>query len=182
MKTTLTVSFLCTLSLSIAAYGDDLKNIDAFRDAATKANSVLTVPDWEQTPEAVAVTFEDKPLTYRGLNERANLLAHHLRQRGVGPEVLVGLYMERSLDMVIGLLGILKAGGAYVPLDPAYPVERLGFMVKDSQAALLLSQARVRLDIRRMCPYSSAVLGSAGGGGAGKGECQIVCVSGCGGH
>ena len=95
----------------------------------------------ERTPDAVAVVFEDQQLTYRELNPRANQLAHHLRALGVGPEVLVGICMERSLEMVIGLLGILKAGGAYVPLDPAYPQERLAFMLEDAQAPVLLTQA-----------------------------------------
>jgi non-ribosomal peptide synthetase component F len=98
----------------------------------------------ERTPEAAAVTFEDKPLTYRELNERANRLAHYLQKSGVGPQTIVAVCFERSLEMIVALLGILKAGGVYLPLDPAYPVERLAFMVKDSQASLLLSQARHR--------------------------------------
>ncbi len=97
----------------------------------------------EQTPDAVAVVFEDSTLTYRQLNSRANQLAHHLQALGVGPEVLVGICVERSLDMLVGLLGILKAGGAYVPLDPAYPSERLSFMLEDSQAPVLLTQQRL---------------------------------------
>jgi amino acid adenylation domain-containing protein len=96
------------------------------------------------TPEATAVTFESSALTYGELNLRANQLAHYLKKRGVGPEVLVGICVKRSLDMVIGLLGILKAGGAYVPLDPAYPTERLDFMLKDSRARLLLTHESVR--------------------------------------
>jgi amino acid adenylation domain-containing protein len=94
----------------------------------------------ERTPDAVAVVFEDQQLTYRELNERANQVAHHLQRLGVGPEVLVGLCMERSLEMVVGLLGILKAGGAYVPLDPAYPQERLAFMLEDAGVPILLTQ------------------------------------------
>ena len=97
----------------------------------------------EKSPDAVAVTFEDQQLTYRELNKRANQLAHYLRKRGVGPDVLVAICVERSLEMVVGLLGILKAGGAYVPLDPEYPQERLTFMVEDAQPAVLLTQARV---------------------------------------
>ena len=81
----------------------------------------------EKTPDAVAVVFEDQQLTYRELNKRANQLAHYLRKLGVGPEVLVGICVERSLEMVVGLLGILKAGGAYVPLDPEYPQGAIGF-------------------------------------------------------
>jgi amino acid adenylation domain-containing protein len=95
----------------------------------------------ELTPDAEAVLFEDKQLTYRELNQRANCLAHHLRTLGVGPEVLVGICVERSLEMVVGLLGILKAGGAYVPLDPSYPSERLAFMLEDSSVSVLLTQA-----------------------------------------
>src|SRR4028118_1305289 len=97
----------------------------------------------EQTPDAVAVVFGDEQLTYKELNQRANQLAHHLGNLGVGPEVLVGICVERSLEMVVGLLGILKAGGAYVPLDPAYPPERLVFMLEDAQVAVLLTQARL---------------------------------------
>ena len=96
----------------------------------------------EKTPEAIAVQFEGNQLTYRQLNARANQLAHHLEGLGVGPEKLVGICVERSLDMVIGLLGILKAGGAYVPLDPAYPRQRLKFMLKDAQCSFLLTQRR----------------------------------------
>jgi amino acid adenylation domain-containing protein len=98
----------------------------------------------EKTPEAVAVVFEGKELTYRELNIRANQLAHYLRKQGVGPEVLVGICMERSLEMVVGLLGILKAGGAYVPLDPEYPKDRLVFILKDANPALCLTQASLR--------------------------------------
>jgi len=97
----------------------------------------------EQRPDAVAVVFEDEQLTYKELNQRANQLAHHLGNLGVGPEVLVGICVERSLEMVVGVLGILKAGGAYVPLDPAYPPERLAFMLEDSQVGVLLTQARL---------------------------------------
>ncbi len=97
----------------------------------------------ERTPEAIAVVFEDQQLTYRELNARANRLAHYLKKRGVGPEVLVGICVERSLEMVVGLLGILKAGGAYVSLDPAYPKERLAFMVEDAQVPVLLTLHRL---------------------------------------
>jgi amino acid adenylation domain-containing protein len=94
----------------------------------------------ERSPHAVAVAYEDVQLTYRELNARANQLAHYLRRLGVGPEALVGICMERSVEMVVGLLGILKAGGAYVPLDPAYPKERLAFMLEDTQTPVLLTQ------------------------------------------
>ncbi|MBD2385754.1 non-ribosomal peptide synthetase [Cylindrospermum sp. FACHB-282] len=96
-----------------------------------------------RSPDAIAVVFEDKQLTYRELNQRANQLAHHLQQQGVGPEVLVGICVERSLEMVVGILAILKAGGAYLPLDPVYPPERLGFMLEDAQISVLLTQQQL---------------------------------------
>ena len=94
----------------------------------------------ERTPERVAVVFEGEELSYGELNRRANQVARYLRKRGVGPEVLVGIAVERSLAMVVGVLGILKAGGAYVPLDVEYPKERLGFMLQDTGVKVLLSQ------------------------------------------
>jgi amino acid adenylation domain-containing protein len=97
----------------------------------------------EQTPDAVAVVFEDEQLTYGELNSRANQVAHHLRSLGVGPDSLVGICVERSLEMVVGLFGILKAGAAYVPLDPGYPAERLAFMLKDTQVLVLLTQQQL---------------------------------------
>lgn len=92
-----------------------------------------------RTPETAAVVFEGQQLTYRTLNERANQLAHYLRRLGVGPEVPVGLCLDRSLEMMVGICGILKAGGAYVPLDPAYPPERLSFVIQDTQMLVLLT-------------------------------------------
>jgi amino acid adenylation domain-containing protein/thioester reductase-like protein len=93
-----------------------------------------------QTPAAIAVTFEDKDLTYQELNERANQLAHYLQSLGVKPETLVGVCIERSLDMLVALLAVLKAGGAYVPLDPSYPADRLAFMIEDSELPILLTE------------------------------------------
>ncbi len=93
----------------------------------------------ERTPHAVAVVFEQEQLTYAELNGRANQLARHLRKLGVGPEVRVGICLERSVEMVVGLLGILKAGGAYVPLDPEQPPERLQFMIEDAKPAVILT-------------------------------------------
>jgi len=94
----------------------------------------------ERTPDAIAVFFQDQQLTYRELNNRANQLAHYLQKLGVKPNVLVGICIERSLDMIVGLLGILKAGGAYVPLDPSYPQDRIEYMLNDSQIKILLTQ------------------------------------------
>jgi amino acid adenylation domain-containing protein len=101
----------------------------------------------ERTPDTIAVKFEDKALTYRELNQQANQLAHYLRGLGVGPDTLVGVYMERSLEMVVSLYGVLKAGGAYVPLDPEYPAERVAFMLEDAQAPVLLTQQKLVADL-----------------------------------
>ncbi|MBN3950378.1 MAG: amino acid adenylation domain-containing protein [Nostoc sp. NMS7] len=94
----------------------------------------------ERTPNAVAVVFAEEQLSYQELNRRANQLAYYLQKLGVAPEVQVGICVERSLEMVVGLIGILKAGGAYVPLDPDYPQERLAFMLEDAQVSVLLTQ------------------------------------------
>ncbi|MBW8833469.1 MAG: amino acid adenylation domain-containing protein, partial [Burkholderiales bacterium] len=96
------------------------------------------------SPEATAVVFEDQQLSYAELNQRANQLAHVLRSRGIGPDRLVALCMERSLDMVVALLGILKAGGAYVPIDPTYPPERQAYMLKDAQPAAVLTHSALQ--------------------------------------
>ncbi|MEH2065245.1 MAG: amino acid adenylation domain-containing protein [Nostoc sp.] len=94
----------------------------------------------ERTPNNIAVAFNNQQITYAELNTRANQLAHYLQYLGVSAEVLVGICVERSLDMIVGILGILKAGGAYVPLDPHYPQERLAFMLEDTQVSILLTQ------------------------------------------
>ena len=119
----------------------------------------------ERTPDAVAIITAPmlgKRLTYRELNERANQLAHYLIKLGVGPEVLVGICIERSLEMVVGLLAILKAGGAYVPLDPHLPQERLAFMVSDSDVRVLLTSEKWRGRLAQIAPPA-------------KGR-QIVCL------
>ena len=97
-----------------------------------------------QRPEAVAVVAGAQTLTYAALNARANQLARYLQRHGVGPDVLVALCVERSVELVVGMLGVLKAGGAYVPLDPSYPPARLAFMLEDTAAPVLLTQAAVR--------------------------------------
>lgn len=94
----------------------------------------------ERTPNNIAVVFNNQQLTYAELNARANQLAHYLQHLGVSAEILVGICVERSLEMLVGILGILKAGGAYVPLDPHYPQERLAFMLEDTQVSVLLTQ------------------------------------------
>jgi amino acid adenylation domain-containing protein len=104
-----------------------------------------------RTPNNVAVVFDGATLSYAELNARANQLAHYLRGIGVGAEDLVGICVERSLEMIIGLLGILKAGGAYVPLDPAYPQERLTYMLTDAQPAIVLTQQAVQERVNLTC-------------------------------
>ena len=100
-------------------------------------------------PEAVALVHEERSLSYGELNRRANRLAHHLRERGVRPDSRVAICVERSLDMVVGLLGIMKAGGAYVPLDPAYPSDRLAFMLADSAPVLALTHGAAQAALQR---------------------------------
>ncbi len=109
----------------------------------------------ERTPARVAIACEGEKLTYAELNARANQLAHHLRGQGVGPEIVVGLYVERTPDMVIGILGILKAGAAYVPIDPSYPRERIAYLLSDSEAPVLLTQERM---VSRLPPHEAKVL------------------------
>jgi amino acid adenylation domain-containing protein len=113
-----------------------------------------------RTPGAVAIIFEDQQHTYHELNRRANQVAHYLQSLGVGPDVRMGLLMERSLDILVALLGILKAGGAYVPLDPIYPQERIRFMLEDVQVSVLVTQS----DLAANLPDLGAM--------------QVVCVDG----
>jgi natural product biosynthesis luciferase-like monooxygenase protein len=108
-----------------------------------------------RTPDATALVFDEQELSYAELNARANRLAAQLREQGVGPDVLVGVCVERSLEMMIGLLAIHKAGGAYVPLDPTYPKERIGFMLQDSQAPVLLTQLSL---MAKLPPHNATVI------------------------
>jgi amino acid adenylation domain-containing protein len=107
----------------------------------------------ERRPAVAAVVYEDQQLSYGELNERANQLAHYLRRLGVGPEVLVGLLLERSLELVVGVMGILKAGGAYVPLNPSYPAARIGVML--DSAPVLLTQERL---VKTLPPHAAQVV------------------------
>ena len=130
------------------AGGDGVAAEDAAAAAAGSAEegaSPATLPSLfaaqaVRTPDAVAVIFGDRELTYAALDAHANRLAHHLQSLGVGPETMVGLMVERSPEMLVGLIGILKAGGAYLPLDPQYPRERLAFMLSDAGAPVLVTQ------------------------------------------
>jgi natural product biosynthesis luciferase-like monooxygenase protein len=108
-----------------------------------------------RTPDATAVTFENRSLTYRALNERANRLAAHLRSLGVGPDRLVGIHLERSENLVVAVLGVLKAGGAYLPLDPNYPDDRIAFMIDDAAAPVIITE---RETIGRLPAHSASVV------------------------
>src|SRR5205085_1777135 len=109
----------------------------------------------KRTPQATAVIFEGRRLTYEELNQRANKLAGYLQASGIGPELLVGISMERSLEMIVALLGVLKAGGAYVPLDPTYPRERLAFMMEDADVQLVLTQSHL---VQQLPDYGAPVV------------------------
>jgi len=116
--------------------------IDAARGASSRERYVprLVADQAAATPDAVAVVAGREEITYRELDTRANRLGHHLRARGVGPDVVVGLCLERSIDFVVGALGVLKAGGAYLPLDPTHPTERLHFMLTDARVPVLVTR------------------------------------------
>ncbi len=103
----------------------------------------LVTQQAEATPEKIAVSFEGQTLTYQELHQRSNQLAHYLQKKGVKPDDLVGICVDRSLEMLVGLLGVLKAGGAYVPIDPNYPPDRVEYMIENSQAKVLLTQQRL---------------------------------------
>ncbi|MGH8547300.1 MAG: amino acid adenylation domain-containing protein [Methylococcales bacterium] len=112
----------------------------------------------EKTPEAIAVVHEDRQLSYRELNARANRIGHYLQALGVGPESLVGLCVQRSLELVVGILGILKAGGAYEPIDPNYPEERIAFMVEDAALSLVLTHRATLPTIIEVVPDGMVVV------------------------
>jgi amino acid adenylation domain-containing protein len=137
---------ICKYPLLTAAQKHQL--LEEWNHTDTIFDNKLCVHQWfeaqvEQTPDAVAVVYEQQKLTYRELNQKANQLAHHLQSLGVKSEQLVGICVERSLEMVIGMLAILKAGGAYVPLDPTYPQERLTYMLEDAGVSVLLTQSKL---------------------------------------
>jgi len=136
---------ICELSMLSAAERQRL--VVEWNDTESPFPSQLCIQELfeaqaARTPEQIAVVSEQEALSYEELNERANQLAHYLRRLGVGPEVLVGLMLERSPAMVVALLGVLKAGGAYVPLDPHYPAERLSYMLRDAGVAVLVTEQR----------------------------------------
>ena len=134
-----------TRELDILPEAERARLLTEWNDTAREYPSRLCLHEMfaaqaRRSPEQSAVVSGDARLSYRELNERSNRLARHLRRCGVGPDVIVGLCVERSLDMVVGLLGVLKAGGAYLPLDPSYPAERLAFMIDDARPLLILAQ------------------------------------------
>ncbi len=114
-------------------------------------NQMKSIPELfraqaEQTPESIAIAFGDVALTYRDLNRRADELASRLRRLGVGPDVRVAIYLDRSIELVVAMLGVLKAGGAYVPLDPLHPPQRLAYIMEDAEPLVLLTRSRLRLE------------------------------------
>ncbi len=117
---------------------------DSFSNTEQRTIMLLFDEQRARTPKAIALVFAEQELSYRQLDERVNQLAQHLQSVGVGTESLVGVFMDRSLEMVVGLLAILRAGGAYVPLDPAYPPERIAFVIEDSRASVVLTTERER--------------------------------------
>jgi amino acid adenylation domain-containing protein len=142
----------------------ETKQLLAWNDTATDYPRNKTIVDLfeqqvETTPDNIAVVFEEQQLTYRELNSQANQLAHYLQSLGVKPEVLVGICVERSLEMVIGLLVILKAGGAYVPIDPSYPQARIAYMLEDTATPLLLTQSHLQKQLPEL-----------------ESECVVVCL------
>jgi len=137
------------LSLSVVPEGERRQLIERFNGAPQEYPQADLIHELferqaDRAPDAIAVSYEGRSLTYGELNERANRLAHYLIAQGVGPDRLVGICVERSLEMVVGLLGILKAGGAYLPLDPGIPVERLQYLLQDADPKVLLTQSQIR--------------------------------------
>ncbi|PEF71851.1 non-ribosomal peptide synthetase, partial [Bacillus pseudomycoides] len=135
-------------SLKLMSKGEEKQLLKEWNDTRVEYPTEFVIQDlFEQqvarTPEAVALVYKNQQLTYRELNERANQLAHSLLKKGVRPETMVGICMERSVEMIIGLLGILKAGGAYVPLDPTYPEGRLKYILDNANIKLMVTQRNV---------------------------------------
>ncbi|SVD32651.1 uncharacterized protein METZ01_LOCUS385505, partial [marine metagenome] len=132
--------------LPLLSDGERRQRLIAWNDTAHPLPEAQTIhglieEQAESTPDAVAVECREQRLTYAELDRRANRLAHHLRQRGAGPDALVGLCLERSLEMLVALLGILKTGAAYVPLDPSFPGERLAFIAEDAGLTLVATRS-----------------------------------------
>jgi amino acid adenylation domain-containing protein len=146
LRATETEQLLDTFNATHAAYPTDACLHDLFVAQAAR------------TPDTPAIVCGDAQLTYRDLSTRSQALALYLQAQGVGPDDLVGLCLERSLDLVVGQLGILQAGGAYVPLDPAYPAERLAYMLRDSRAALVLTQASLEPRLRAVLPPATRLI------------------------
>uniref|UniRef100_UPI00037F048E non-ribosomal peptide synthetase n=1 Tax=Paenibacillus sp. OSY-SE TaxID=1196323 RepID=UPI00037F048E len=138
--------------LELATAAEKAQIVDVFNNTVVEYPREKTIHQLfeereERIPDAVAVIFEDKRLTYAELNAAANRIAHLLRDRGVARGTLVGICAERSLEMVVGLLGILKAGGAYVPIDPSYPQERINAMLEDTAISVMLTQAHLQTSV-----------------------------------
>ena len=126
----------------------------------------------KKNPEALAIVYEDKELSYLELNERSNQLAHYLKRLGVEAETLVPICIERGLEMIIGILGILKAGGVYVPVDPEYPKERISFMLEDTGATLVLSSKASKAKVIGTIPVTMIMIDGEQPELTGKGKKQ----------
>ncbi len=138
--------------LPLLAEEEQARVLRAWNDTASDYASdscihELIAAQADRTPDAIAAVFLDRSLNYRELDERANQLAHHLRGRGVGPDSLVGIYTDRSLEMLVSMLGVHKAGGAYVPLDPVYPADRIALMIEDSHAGVVITQSHLEAQL-----------------------------------
>ncbi|MGH9821768.1 MAG: amino acid adenylation domain-containing protein, partial [Blastocatellia bacterium] len=148
-------------SLPILAAGEIDQILEEWNKTATAYSCGLCMHELfanqaDKAPDKVSVVFEGEHLTYQNLNQQANRLAHHLRSLGVGPEVLTGLFLNRSIETLVAVMGILKAGGGFVPFDPAYPLERIAVMLDDSQVAVILTMEHLleklpRHDARTVC-------------------------------
>lgn len=163
-------------NLEILSYSDRQKLLVEFNKTQVdypqdKCIHQLFEAQVEKTPNNIAVVFEDQQLTYGELNRKANQLAHYLQQQGVKPEIIVGLCVERSLEMIIGLLGILKAGGAYLPLDPTLPQEALALRLQDAQVSLVISHTS-----QQVPSASTSLVNSLRQMTNDKGQMKVICL------
>ena len=132
----------------------DWNDTDMVYDTAVCIHQLIEAQA-ENRPDEIAVVYEDQQITYRQLNDRANQMAHHLQNLGIGPDAIVGVFMDRSIEMMVALVGIHKAGGAYLPLDPTYPQDRIAFMVEDAATPILLTQQHL---VSNLPPHQAKVV------------------------
>ena len=140
--------------VEIITDGEKDQILKQFNDSAAAFPKNRTIQELfeeevEKQPDQIAAVYKGTSLTYRELNEKANALAGLLREKGVEPDSFVGLMVERSVEMIVGMLGILKAGGAYLPIDPAYPADRIDYMLKDSKSKIVVTQRKINNHLDR---------------------------------